>query len=405
MSEKRRDRKGRILRTGESQRKDGRYLYKYIDSFGETQFIYSWKLVSTDRVPAGKRDCIALREKIAEIQKDVQDGIDVIGKKMTLCQLYAKQNAQRPNVKANTKTGRKYLMEILKNDKLGARSIDSIKPSDAKEWAIRMSENGFAYSTINNYKRSLRASFYIAIQDDYVRKNPFDFQLNTVIDDDTVPKTILTLEQEARLLDFAKSDTVYHKNYDEILILLKTGLRISELCGLTVSDLDFENHLISVDHQLLRNTELGYYIETPKTKSSERQIPMVEATYQALKRVLAKQGGRKCVEIDRYSNFLFLNRKGYPKTACDFNGILRNLIKKYNKYHEEKLPHITPHTLRHTFCTNCANAGMNPKALQYIMGHANITMTLNYYAHATCNSAMEEMKRLEKEQQARHLVA
>lgn len=100
---KRRDRKGRILRTGESQRKDGRYLYKYIDSFGETQFIYSWKLVSTDRVPAGKRDCIALREKIAEIQKDVQDGIDVIGKKMTLCQLYAKQNAQRPNVKANTK--------------------------------------------------------------------------------------------------------------------------------------------------------------------------------------------------------------------------------------------------------------------------------------------------------------
>lgn len=405
MSEKRRDHKGRILRTGESQRKDGRYLYKYVDSFGETQFIYSWKLVVTDRVPAGKRDCIALREKIAEIQKDVQDGIDVTGKKMTLCQLYAKQNAQRPNVKANTKNGRKYLMEILKNDKLGTRSIGSIKPSDAKEWAIRMSESSFAYSTINNYKRSLRASFYIAIQDDYVRKNPFDFQLNTVIDDDTVPKTVLTLEQEVKLLDFTKSDTVYHKNYDEILILLKTGLRISELCGLTVSDLDFENHLILVDHQLLRNTELGYYIETPKTKSSERQIPMVEATYQALKRVLAKQGDRKCVEIGGYSNFLFLNRKGYPKTSSDFNGILRNLIKKYNKCHEEKLPHITPHTLRHTFCTNCANAGMNPKALQYIMGHANITMTLNYYAHATCNSAMEEMKRLEKEQQSRCLVA
>lgn len=405
MSEKRRDHKGRILRTGESQRKDGRYLYKYVDSFGETQFIYSWKLVSTDRVPSGKRDCIALREKIAEIQRDIQDGIDIISKKMTLCQLYAKQNAQRPNVKANTKSGRKYLMEILKNDKLGARSTDNIKPSDAKEWAIRMSENGFAYSTINNYKRTLRASFYIAIQDDYVRKNPFDFQLNTVIDDDTVPKTVLTLEQEAKLLYFAKSDTVYHKNYDEILILLKTGLRISELCGLTVSDLDFENHLISVDHQLLRNTELGYYIETPKTKSSERQIPMVEATYQALKRVLAKQSGKRCIEIDGYSNFLFLNRKGNPKTACDFNSILRNLIKKYNKYHEEKLPHITPHTLRHTFCTNCANVGMNPKALQYIMGHANITMTLNYYAHATCNSAMEEMKRLEKEQQARCLVA
>ncbi|BDP58131.1 hypothetical protein EfmJHP36_26100 [Enterococcus faecium] len=74
---------------GESQRKDGRYLYKYIDSFGEPQFVYSWKLVATDRVPAGKRDCISLREKIAELQKDIHDGIDVVGKKMTLCQLYA----------------------------------------------------------------------------------------------------------------------------------------------------------------------------------------------------------------------------------------------------------------------------------------------------------------------------
>ena len=85
MSEKRRDNKGRILKTGESQRKDGRYLYKYIDSFGEPQFVYSWKLVATDRVPAGKRDCISLREKIAELQKDIHDGIDVVGKKMTLC--------------------------------------------------------------------------------------------------------------------------------------------------------------------------------------------------------------------------------------------------------------------------------------------------------------------------------
>lgn len=78
MSEKRRDNKGRILKTGESQRKDGRYLYKYTDSFGEPQFVYSWKLVATDRVPAGKRDCISLREKIAELQKDIHDGIDVV---------------------------------------------------------------------------------------------------------------------------------------------------------------------------------------------------------------------------------------------------------------------------------------------------------------------------------------
>ena len=396
MSEKRRDNKGRILKTGESQRKDGRYLYKYIDSFGEPQFVYSWKLVA---------DCISLREKIAELQKDIHDGIDVVGKKMTLCQLYAKQNAQRPKVRKNTETGRKYLMDILKKDKLGVRSIDSIKPSDAKEWAIRMSENGYAYQTINNYKRSLKASFYIAIQDDCVRKNPFDFQLKAVLDDDTVPKTVLTEEQEEKLLAFAKADKTYSKNYDEILILLKTGLRISEFGGLTLPDLDFENRLVNIDHQLLRDTEIGYYIETPKTKSGERQVPMVEEAYQAFKRVLANRKNDKRVEIDGYSDFLFLNRKNYPKVASDYNGMMKGLVKKYNKYNEDKLPHITPHSLRHTFCTNYANAGMNPKALQYIMGHANIAMTLNYYAHATFDSAMAEMKRLNKEKQQERLVA
>ena len=86
---------------------------------------------------------------------------------MTVCQLYAKQNKQRVNVKHNTVKGRNYLMAVLKKDPLGSRSIDSVKQSDAKEWAIRMKENGYSYKTINNYKRSLKASFYIAIQDDW----------------------------------------------------------------------------------------------------------------------------------------------------------------------------------------------------------------------------------------------
>ena len=228
MSEKRRDNKGRILKTGESQRKDGRYLYKYVDAFGKTKCVYSWKLVPTDSVPKVKRDCLSLREMEQEIHRDLADGIDTTGKKMTLCQLYAKQNEQRSNVKESTKIGRKQLMEILKKDKLGARSIDSIKPSDAKEWAVRMKANGYAYKTINNYKRSLKASFYIAIADDYVRKNPFDFKLNEVIEDDTKQKQALTEEQEKTLLAFAKTDRTHRKYYDEIVILLKTGLRISD---------------------------------------------------------------------------------------------------------------------------------------------------------------------------------
>lgn len=395
MSEKRRDSKGRILRPGESQRKDGRYAYKYTDAYGKPQFVYAWKLVATDKTPAGKRDDISLREKIKEIQRDLDDGIDTIGKKMTVCQLYAKQNSHRKNVKRSTEKGREYLMAVLKADPLGAKSIDTVKQSDAKEWAIRMNEKGYAYKTINNWKRSLKASFYTAIEDDCIRKNPFNFALDTVLEDDTQEKTALTQEQEDSLLSFAAGDPVYRKYCDEIIILLGTGLRISELCGLT-TDLDFEGRQINVDHQLLKDSETGYYVDAPKTKNGIRQIPMSDKVCEALKRAVKNRGKAATVNIDGYKNFLFLNQSGYPKVASSYESMFKGLVKKYNKQHkeDEALPNITPHTLRHTFCTRLANAGMNPKALQYIMGHSNITMTLNYYAHATYASAKAEMDRL-----------
>lgn len=395
MSEKRRDSKNRILRSGESQRKDGRYAYKYTDTFGKSQFIYAWKLVSTDKTPTGKRDDISLREKVKEVQKDLDDGIDTIGKKMTVCQLYEKMTRHRGNVRQNTKNGRKRLMNILEQDRLGSCSIDSVKMSDAKEWALRMKEKGLSYKTISNDKRSLKAAFYSAIQDDCVRKNPFDFQLNTVLEDDTEPKVPLTQTQEKAFLSFAQNDKTYQKYYDELVILLGTGLRISELCGLTDNDLDFENRIVNVDHQLLKDTEIGYYIETPKTKSGIRQIPMSEDVYEAFKRVLENHKGTNPIIVDGYSNFLFLNQSGQLKSSVNYDAMFRGLVKKYNKCHEEALPKVTtPHTLRHTFCTNMANKGMNPKALQYLMGHSNITMTLNYYAHATFDSAKAEMQRL-----------
>ena len=384
MSEKRRDNKNRILRTGESQRKDGRYAYKYIDTFGNPQFVYAWKLVPTDKTPAGKREDISLREKEKEIQKDLDDGIDTLGKKMTVCQLYAKQIRHRANVRHGTKQGRKQLMRILEEDSLGACSIESVKLSDAKEWALRMKDKGYSFKTINNHKRSLKAAFYTAIQDDCIRKNPFDFQLNTVLEDNTEPKVPLSPTQEASFLSFVQNDKTYQKYYDEIIILLGTGLRISELCGLTESDIDFEHKLINIDHQLLKVSGIGYHVETPKTKSGIRQIPMSTKVYEAFKRVLNGRERADKLIVGGYSNFLFLNRNGLPKVAINYDTMFRGLVKKYNKSHEEALPKVTtPHTLRHTFCTNLANAGMNPKALQYIMGHSNINMTPVSYTHLT----------------------
>ena len=176
-------------------------------------------------------------------------------------------------------------MKALEEDILGSRSIDSIKPSDARAWAIRMKQKGFSYQTISNYKRSLRASFYMAIEDDCVRKNPFDFVLSEVIEDDRKSKVVLSEQQEQELLTFMAHDRIYRKYYDDVLILLKTGLRVSELCGLTEKDLDFEQHAISITHQLLKDKD-GYYINEPKTKSGIRNVPMSDETEKAFQRVL-----------------------------------------------------------------------------------------------------------------------
>lgn len=394
MSEKRRDNRNRILRTGESQKKDGRYVYKYTDPFGKPKFVYSWKLVPTDRTPAGKRDCPSLREKEQAIQRDLMDGIDHAGQNMTVCQLFEKSTRCRPNVQPSTKANRKQLMRILREDGLGAMRIGSVKPSDAKEWVLRMKEKGYAYNTIRSHKRSLSAAFYMALQDDCVRRNPFDFKLSCVIENDTQAKEPLSAAQEAALLDFMRGDGVYRRYLDEVIILLGTGLRISELCGLTMADIDLDGRSVSVSHQLLRLNG-AYSIAPPKTKSGVRQIPMSSEVYAAFKRVVARHAHPNSFAVYGHSDFLFLNSNGRPKVSQNYERSFHDLVAKFRKKRDVPLPKVvTAHTLRHTFCTNLANAGMNPKSLQYIMGHASIAMTLDYYAHVTCESAVAEMQRI-----------
>lgn len=398
MSEKRRDNKNRILQTGESQRKDGRYVYKYNDNLGQVKFVYAWRLVPTDKTPSGKREDLSLREKEKEIQRDLDDGISPDGKKMTVCELYAMQIRHNGNVKPNTVTGRNYLMKNISEDRLGSTAIENIKMADAKEWVLRMKENGYAFKTIKNYKRSLSAAFHTAVQNDFIRKNPFEFDINDVIEDDTVIKEALSPEQEKAFVSFIENDNRYKEYYNDIIILLGTGLRISELCGLTLADVDMVNRIIDVNHQVLHKSGMGYYIADTKTKNGNRQIPMSEAVYKAFQNKLStcKISKYKLVFDGKvYTDFIFCKADGKPHMSGCYGSVFKGARTKYKKFCDIELPeNLSPHTMRHTFCTKMANAGMNPKSLQYLMGHANITMTLNYYAHATYESARDEFDRI-----------
>ena len=396
MSEVRRDNKGRKLFNGESQRKDGKYEYKYQDAWGKRKTVYSWKLTPTDRVPAGKRDDISLREKIKQIQKDLNSNITPDGGNFTVLELVEKYISQKTGVRHNTRSNYNFVVNVIKKEAFGQKRIDKIKVSDAKEWLIKMQQiDGRGYSSIHTIRGVVRPAFQMAVDDDLLVKNPFEFQLNTVVVNDSVTREAITRQQERDFLEFVKNDKHFCKYYDGIYILFKTGLRISEFVGLTKKSIDFENSRIIVDHQLQRTRDMKYIIEDTKTESGERMVPMTPEVKEAFQRILANRKNPKVEPmVDGYSGFLYLDKNGRPMVALHWEKYFQHIREKYNKIYRVQMPKVTPHVCRHTFCSNMAKSGMNPKTLQYIMGHSDISVTLNTYTHLNYDDAEEEMQKV-----------
>ena len=199
-----------------------------------------------------------------------------------------------------------------------------------------------------------------------------------------------------KFLKFIKDDNVYCKYYEAVYILFHTGLRISEFCGLTLSDLDMQNRIINVDHQLQRDSHMNFYVDATKTSAGTRMLPMTEEVYECFKAIIAERGKpRQEVMIDGRTGFLYLNEDGTPQVALHWQHRFKHMVNRYNEIYRVQLPSITPHVCRHTYCSNMARSGMNPKTLQYLMGHSNIGVTMNTYTHLGLEDAAEELKRLE----------
>ena len=395
MSEKRRDSKNRILRSGESQRKDGRYAYKYIDTTGKPQFVYSWKLEATDSTPQGKRDGLSLREKEKQIRRDIEDAIIPRGGEMTVLDLVKKYLSQKTGVRHNTEANYNFVLNIIKKEDFGRQRIDRVKLSDAKCWLIKLQQDGRGYSSIHSIRGVVRPAFQMAVDDDLIRKNPFEFQLATVVVNDSVTREAITRKQERAFLEFVKGDKHFSRYYDGIYILFKTGLRISEFVGLTLADLDMKNRKISVNHQLQRKRNMEYIIEDTKTSSGTREIPMTDDVYQCFQRIIANRPKPKTEPmIGGRGGFLYLDKDGKPMVALHWEHYFKHICQKYNSIYKVQMPKVTPHVCRHTFCSNMAKSGMNPKTLQYLMGHSDIGVTLNTYTHLGFEDAQAELKRV-----------
>lgn len=137
---------------------------------------------------------------------------------------------------------------------------------------------------------------------------------------------------------------------------------------------------------------MEYIIEDTKTKSGERYVPMSQQVVECFRRVIANRKPPKQEPIiEGYTGFLFLDKNEMPMVALHWEHYFKHILNKYNSIYKVQLPKITPHVLRHTFCTNMANAGMAIKDLQYLMGHSDADVTLNVYTHASYAHAESAM--------------
>ena len=187
-----------------------------------------------------------------------------------------------------------------------------------------------------------------------------------------------------------------------VYILFHTGMRISEFCGLTIKDIDLGNRIVNIDHQLQRLSDMTLVIEPTKTSAGTRKLPITEDVAKCFQAIIEDREKSKVEKVvDGYTGFLFLDDKGLPLVAMHWEHRFNHMVKRYNDIYRVQMPNITPHICRHTYCSNMAKSGMNPKTLQYLMGHSDIGVTLNTYTHLGLEDAEDELKRLEDLQNAR----
>lgn len=413
MSEKRRDSKGRLLRNGETQRADGKYMYRYVDLNGERQTVYSWRLVETDKAPSGTKAGIALRTLTAQIEKDLKDGImtrDASTK--TLNDMFDAFMALRTDLKETTRCNYICLYNTHVREDIGLRTISKLKYTDIQKFYLSLSKDkGLRISTLRAINSVVWQSLQNAVLDDLIRRNPADGVMNSVskkLKEEPVHRSALTVDQQKRFIDYINRSERYNRYSALFTVLLGTGMRIGECLGLRWCDVDFKRNVIHVNHTIIyKDTEAGgyaYRIGGTKTSAGNREIPMFQDVRHALQKEKRRRKNPNWLpfEVDGYKDFIFLNANGKVYTPATVFDKIQIIVNDYNKEEAEKavqekrepciIPKISAHILRHTFCTRMCEVEKNAKIVQDVMGHKHISTTMDVYNEATSDAKIASFK-------------
>lgn len=398
MAEVRKDSRGRNLRVGERQKSNGYYEYRYTGSHGNRKSICS-------------KDLAKLREKERTTIRDLEDGIQTkAANSMTLNDMFWIYMGTKRNLKQSTRTNYKYMWEHYAKESIGLRKLSSIKKSDIIKYYNDLLEHGFKANSLEIMHTLVHPTLTMAMEDGYIRMNPAAGVMKAIDKGEKKEKQALTEQQQRAFVEYTANSDIYSHWLPLFTFLLGTGCRIGETIGLRWDDIDMKEGTISINHNLIYrlqdNGVCEFHITTPKTEKGKRTIPMLDDVKRALlqEKRNQMQSGYSDYSVDGYTNFVFLNRYGKVHNPMTINRAIKRIYTAYNEEEKEKaekerrepilIPHFSAHVMRHTFCTRFCENETNVKVIQEIMGHSDISTTMNIYNHATEDKKREAIANL-----------
>lgn len=370
------DLRGKELGIGISQRKDGLYTARFTDKSGKRRQQYFKKL----------QEC---RNWLADAQFQNEHGNINASANMTVDAWFEywikeiKEKTVRWSTLRNLKD--RYNKNI--KDILGKMIVSEVKPMHCQNVLNVMDNNGYSGTSMEITRGTMSAMFSDACENGIISSNPITKSVKCPKKKNKNTR-VLTLEEQKKFLEVAKESV----NYNHFLFILQTGVRSSELRGLKWNDIDFQNRIIHIRRNVTHDSNNSrFIIGELKTSSGQRDIPMTKTAYEVLMELKNQKEKRKQKVISfEFADHVFLNRNGKLLPNSNYDRYLARLCEKAG------IEKISMHTLRHTFATRCIESGMKPKTLQKILGHANITMTMDLYVHVTEDEKEREMKKFEE---------
>lgn len=379
------------LKTGETQRPNGTYAYRWSTPDGKRHSIYAPTLEK-------------LREQEEQIIVDKHDGIRSDVKSITVNEMFNLWCQLKRGIKDSTFKNYIYMYELFVKPSFGKNRLVQVKKSDVRKFYNSLADGKvLKIATIDNVHNVLHQVFQVAVDDGMIRQNPTDNMLKELKLShgfEREKKEALTVAQQKLFFDYMLSHPKDTHWYPVFYVMANTGMRVGEITGLRWSDIDLKKGIIRVNHTLVyynHRDEKGCYfsINTPKTKAGEREIPMTEGVKQAflMEREFQSQAEISSKSrVDGYDDFIFVNRYGDVQNQGNLNKALRRMMRDCNDEILEKygadsdpvlLPQFSCHILRHTFATRLCESGANLKFIQSILGHADVSTTMNIYVDVT----------------------